>query len=339
MSIVRGPRPESGWYALDKRISEDARLSWAARGLLIYLLGKPDNWRVNVSHLLQQTQGARVRTGRDGIYALLAELEEAGYVERRQERGADGRLLPMEYVVHENPPTASGSNVSGEATASGSAVSGSAVSGSAGRITKTDVQQELNIATSCGGLGRKKAEKPPEDPAWLEFRAIYPKRAGDPNVAGGRRCWSARLKEGHTAEQMLAGARRYAAFIRATGKDGTEFVQQYTRFLGPSKPFLLPWDPPAALEDPRRAAERERAQAAERREWEDLKVRASRCGFRDPHECESLPVYRTLVQRAEWEARDRAKGSPQGPVSVRAMLARLRQDMGKDGGEAAEGAG
>ena len=35
MSVVRGPRPESNWYALDKRISEDTRLTWAARGLLV----------------------------------------------------------------------------------------------------------------------------------------------------------------------------------------------------------------------------------------------------------------------------------------------------------------
>lgn len=38
MSIIRGPRPESNWYALDKRIIEDTRLTWAARGLLVFLL-------------------------------------------------------------------------------------------------------------------------------------------------------------------------------------------------------------------------------------------------------------------------------------------------------------
>ena len=75
MSIIRGARPESGWYTLDKRISEDGRLSWAARGLLIFLLGKPDHWRVSVGHLRKQTEAARIRTGRDGVYALLQELQ------------------------------------------------------------------------------------------------------------------------------------------------------------------------------------------------------------------------------------------------------------------------
>lgn len=103
MSIVRGPRPESGWYALDKRISEDERLSWAARGLLVFLLGKPDSWRVSVEHLRKKTEGARIRTGRDGVYALLGELQEAGYVRAVQERRADGTLGAMEYQVAEQP--------------------------------------------------------------------------------------------------------------------------------------------------------------------------------------------------------------------------------------------
>lgn len=101
MSIVRAPRPESGWYALDKRISEDARLSWAARGLLVFLLGKPDHWRVSIEHLRKQTVGARIRTGRDGVYALLGELQAAGYMEAVQERREDGTLGPMEYQVRE----------------------------------------------------------------------------------------------------------------------------------------------------------------------------------------------------------------------------------------------
>lgn len=99
MSIVRAPRPEANFYVLSKSISEDARLSWAARGLLVYLLGKPDNWKISVESLRRQTEGARVRTGRDGIYALLSELEQAGYLSREQQRGEGGRLSGVEYSV------------------------------------------------------------------------------------------------------------------------------------------------------------------------------------------------------------------------------------------------
>lgn len=104
MSIVRGERPESGWYALDKRISEDSRLSWVARGVLVFLLGKPDHWKVSVEHLRRQTEGARIRTGRDGIYAVLAELQACGYLTATQARHDDGTLGPIEYLVREAPP-------------------------------------------------------------------------------------------------------------------------------------------------------------------------------------------------------------------------------------------
>lgn len=68
----------------------DRRLSWAARGLLAYLLSKPDHWKVRVSHLVNEYQPEpedgepRQRqpkgTGEKFIYSLLAELKRYGYV-------------------------------------------------------------------------------------------------------------------------------------------------------------------------------------------------------------------------------------------------------------------
>jgi hypothetical protein len=87
-------------------------------------------------------------------------------------------------------------------------------------------------------------------PDWmLDFKLSYPERAGDQNWRGALRAANARLAEGHTADEFLAGAKRYAAFIQATGKNATEYVKQAASFLGPSKPFLLPWNPPAKAEN------------------------------------------------------------------------------------------
>lgn len=90
-------------------------------------------------------------------------------------------------------------------------------------------------------------ETPPE---WfLNFKLVYPNRSGDPNWRGGLRAANARIAEGHTIAEFMAGAERYAKFCEATGKVGTEIVQQASRFLGPGKPFLLPWDLPAGKAD------------------------------------------------------------------------------------------
>lgn len=103
MSIIRGPKPESNFYLLSKDISEDARLSWAARGLLVYLLGKPDYWSVSITHLRNETKGSSKPTGRDGVYGLLDELISAGYVIRKQSREDGGLLGKYTYTVTESP--------------------------------------------------------------------------------------------------------------------------------------------------------------------------------------------------------------------------------------------
>lgn len=101
--IVRGPRPQGNFYVLDKTISEDERLSWAARGLLVYLLGKPDHWRVSPSALVNETASTARPTGRDGVYGLLQELMTAGYLRRSQARGPGGELGSVTYTVSETP--------------------------------------------------------------------------------------------------------------------------------------------------------------------------------------------------------------------------------------------
>jgi hypothetical protein len=103
MCIVRGPRPTTNFYFLDKRISEDSRLSWAARGLLIYLLGKPDNWKVSVTHLVNETAEANTPAGRDAVYSLLKQLKEVGYIIMHRQALGDGKFGPVKYEVRELP--------------------------------------------------------------------------------------------------------------------------------------------------------------------------------------------------------------------------------------------
>ncbi len=103
MSIIRSPRPESNFYVLDKSISENDRLTWAARGVLIFLLGKPDNWQISIEHLRKQTADTKKPTGRDALYSIIDELIAEGYIQRSQGRGEEGRLGAYEYRVSEVP--------------------------------------------------------------------------------------------------------------------------------------------------------------------------------------------------------------------------------------------
>lgn len=97
-TIVRVSKRENPYVTLDKFFLSDDRLSWKAKGLLSYLLSKPDNWEIYVSDLLK-----RATDGRDSIYAGLKELEKAGYLRRNRKHNENGRFDGYEYVIYERP--------------------------------------------------------------------------------------------------------------------------------------------------------------------------------------------------------------------------------------------
>jgi hypothetical protein len=109
------------------------------------------------------------------------------------------------------------------------------------------------------------AARPPEPPEFLEFKSIFPRRAGSQPWSDALKAANARLREGHTWEEIIDGARRYAEYIRATNAEGTEHVLQAKTFCGPSKRFLEPFDLPASKADRRLAANLSAVDEARRR--------------------------------------------------------------------------
>lgn len=73
----------------------------------------------------------------------------------------------------------------------------------------------------------------------------YPKRAGGNSKAAAWKAWKARIKDGVTTVAMLDGVNRYAAYVRATGSAGTQYVKQAATFFGPDRHFDESWQAPA----------------------------------------------------------------------------------------------
>jgi len=94
-TIIRAPRRQR-FVVIDQRAVEDNRLSWAARGLLCYLLSRPDDWKVLVNDLRK-----RGNLGRDGIYRLLRELRTVGYARFLRMRDKNGRIRGGIYIIRE----------------------------------------------------------------------------------------------------------------------------------------------------------------------------------------------------------------------------------------------
>lgn len=72
--------------------------------------------------------------------------------------------------------------------------------------------------------------------------SIYPKRSGGNPRQVALKAYLARRRTGVPHEELLSGARRYAAYCDASEKTGTEFVMQGGRFFGPSEPFREAWE-------------------------------------------------------------------------------------------------
>lgn len=97
--IIRVKKDKSNPYVIiDKRVLNDATLSWRAKGMLAYLLSLPDDWQIYQEELVTHST--------DGITSLrsgLKELEDAGYLKRVQARDDKGRYVGWDYEVHEIP--------------------------------------------------------------------------------------------------------------------------------------------------------------------------------------------------------------------------------------------
>ena len=107
-------------------------------------------------------------------------------------------------------------------------------------VAVSEVEDESEDETTA------RQSSPAREQEFDKFFAEYPKRAGNNPKARAFKAYRARLSEGHTANEILEGATRYATYCQSTGKVGTEFVLQAATFLGPDKPFTQAWDQPTS---------------------------------------------------------------------------------------------
>src|SRR6187200_3176088 len=100
MSIIHVNKNATlGYTILTRATLDDTRLSWKARGLLSYLLSKPDHWQVSIRHLTAQSK----RDGRSAVQSALQELQRYGYAKLRTIRGPGGRVMGKRWDIFEVP--------------------------------------------------------------------------------------------------------------------------------------------------------------------------------------------------------------------------------------------
>ncbi|MBM4765452.1 DnaD domain protein [Bacillus sp. B15-48] len=98
MSLVRTNKQENPFVQIDKYFFEDKNLSWAAKGVLGYILSKPNNWQVRKEDLIRRSGDGKAR-----VEAALLNLMANGYINWYQEVNYDGTFGEWIYEVFERP--------------------------------------------------------------------------------------------------------------------------------------------------------------------------------------------------------------------------------------------
>lgn len=94
-------------------------------------------------------------------------------------------------------------------------------------VTHTETETETETTTLSDDFG--------------DFWSTYPKRSGSNPKKKALTRWRSNVKKGVTSVAMISGAHRYARFMEATGKVGTEYVQQAVTFLGQNEGWKESW--------------------------------------------------------------------------------------------------
>lgn len=106
MAIFRVYKESGNFVTVHKDFIHDSNISWKAKGILLYLLSRPDNWQIYETELEQHSTD-----GLSGLKSGIKELEEIGYIQRNRKRDKSGRLNGYEYLVYEQPHHIRFSNV------------------------------------------------------------------------------------------------------------------------------------------------------------------------------------------------------------------------------------
>ncbi|GAQ18000.1 DNA-binding protein [Oceanobacillus picturae] len=97
-NVVR-VKKNSNFVVMDKTALNDKSLTWKAKGIMAFMLSKPDDWVFYLDEIAKNSA--------DGMASFRSgfnELKKAGYVKRVQKRDENGKFI-WETIVYEIPLT------------------------------------------------------------------------------------------------------------------------------------------------------------------------------------------------------------------------------------------
>lgn len=177
-SVLRVERDRNYSHINLTVVAQDARLSWKAKGLHTYLVTRPDGWEFNRADLIR-----RATDQRDSVLGGLRELEEAGYLDRIQDRDEQGRLGRQRWIIREVPLERDDSG-SGDAASGKSGCGQPAISSKREEVVaeRKEGGEESRVRTREAAGSEAEAEVPAVDAVveavMRDWRELTGRRAG-----------------------------------------------------------------------------------------------------------------------------------------------------------------
>lgn len=100
--IIKVEKQPSQYAIIHTAFLNDCRMSWKSKGILAYLLSKPNHWRIRLQDIKNKSPKELAE-----IRSSLKELRELGYAQIIRERDDKGRVKGTEYIIREIPSTVS----------------------------------------------------------------------------------------------------------------------------------------------------------------------------------------------------------------------------------------
>jgi hypothetical protein len=96
--MIRKPRPKTNFVTIPNTTACDNNLPFDTRGLLLYVMSKPDDWTAWEKDLMNNGG-----CGRDKVRRMLGDLKKFHYMKPINQRDKKGRFSNVEYDIYGEP--------------------------------------------------------------------------------------------------------------------------------------------------------------------------------------------------------------------------------------------
>lgn len=206
----------SRYTVISNAAINDARLSFRARGVLVWLLAKPDDWTTSAEALASQAT-----EGRDAVRSAMRELGNAGYIVRDKHRGPGGTWVSCLTIYEEPQVTPETGNPPSDNQPSDNQA----------------LYKELSLKTETNNT----SPSTDVDAAFAAFWQQYPNKVSKPHAT---KAWRSATRKA-SAETITAGLAPWLARWEAE-KTEKKFIPHASTWLNGERWTDAPEPPPSA---------------------------------------------------------------------------------------------